>query len=178
LIQREKSVENWFRKLIADLTARRTGLVILELSFDSEPQAASLDGIPKIPETDDLDRRLAEAWAKSGCEPDPSRREQIIRRASLLEAKRKAPQSLSPPPPFTPLAEAWAKSGCKPDPSRREQMIRRASLLEAKRKAPRPLPPPPPFTPLTCCPACGSDKYHFELGIDFHVCEKCGNRFF
>jgi hypothetical protein len=32
--------------------------------------------------------------------------------------------------------------------------------------------------PTTCCPACGSDKYHFELGIDFHVCENCGNRFF
>jgi hypothetical protein len=35
LIQREKSVENWFENLIAHLTARRTGLVMLELTFDS-----------------------------------------------------------------------------------------------------------------------------------------------
>jgi hypothetical protein len=76
------------------------------------------------------------------------------------------------------LTDAWAKWGYKPDPSRREQTLRRASVLEAKRKAPQPLPPPQPLSPMTCCPACGSDKYHFELGIDSHVCENCGNMFF
>lgn len=35
---------------------------------------------------DDLDRRLTGAWAKRGYKPDPSRREQIIRKASVLEA--------------------------------------------------------------------------------------------
>jgi hypothetical protein len=76
------------------------------------------------------------------------------------------------------LAEARTKSAYKPDPSQREQAIQRASVPEGKRKAAQSLPPPKPLPSMTCCPACGSDKYHFELGIDFHVCEKCGNRFF
>jgi hypothetical protein len=104
LIQKEKSVENWFKNLIAHLTARRTGLVILKLSFDSEPQAAGLDGIPKIPEADDLDRRLAEAWTKSVHKPEPSRREQTVQDASARKAQ-------------AAIEEEWRKNGCYKDAS-------------------------------------------------------------
>jgi hypothetical protein len=109
------------------IAGTETDLVMLELTFDSEPQAPSLDGIPRIPETDDLDRRLAEAFANSSYKADPSRRAQILQITNPGKAKPNAPQ---------------------------------------------------PLAPLTCCPACGSDEYHFELGIDFHVCEKCGKKFF
>lgn len=87
LIQREKSVKNWFKSLIAYFTGTETDLVLLQLTFDFEPLADSPDGIPKLSQADDLDRRLAEAWAKSEFKPDL---------ASGLEAKRKAPQPLPP----------------------------------------------------------------------------------
>jgi hypothetical protein len=102
LIQRENSVKNWFKKLIA--TGTETDLVMLELTFDSEPQAASLDGIPRIPETDDLDRRLAEAWAKSVYKPDPSRREQTVQDASARKAQ-------------AAIEKEWRTNGCYKDAS-------------------------------------------------------------
>lgn len=97
-------MKNWFKKLIAYLTGKETDLVMLELTFDSEPQAASLDGIPRISETDDLDRRLAEAWAKLGYKPDPSRREQTLQDANARKAR-------------AAMEEQWRKNGCHKDAS-------------------------------------------------------------
>jgi hypothetical protein len=52
---------------------------------------------------DDLDRRLTEAWAKSAYKPDPSRREQILGRASAPKTKRNAQAAKE---------ERWRQNGC------------------------------------------------------------------
>lgn len=57
---------------------------------------------------DDLDQRLAEAWAKLGYEATTSRRERKIQRASVVEAKRNSQAAKE---------EQWRKNGCYKDAS-------------------------------------------------------------
>jgi len=110
-------VKNWFERLIAHFTNRRTGLVLLELTFDSEHHAQGPDAtgdhgtdLPtqKYP-FDDLDKRLAEAWAESGYKPRRSRTDPKIQKASVIETK----------PDITQAAKEaeWRINGCYKDAS-------------------------------------------------------------
>lgn len=109
-------MKSWLKKLIDHFTDRRTGLVLLELSFDSEHHAQSPDATSEhgtdLPTqkhpSDDLDRRLAEAWSKSGYKPHRSRRDQKGQRG-VIETKPNTTQAAK--------EEEWRRNGCYKDAS-------------------------------------------------------------